>query len=64
MYQRARKLHNLIGDPNGLFIVAEEQLEAYLVAINALSLVDRKSAWVALPVQQETGHEVCPMRHK
>jgi hypothetical protein len=61
MYQRARKLQSQINDPSTLFALAEEQIEAYLQAINSLSLVDPKSAWVALPVQQDHGHEVCPL---
>jgi hypothetical protein len=58
MYQRARKLHDLINDPSTLVTLAEEQLEAYLVAMNALSLLDRKSAWVSMPASLRTGHEV------
>src|ERR1700733_15367140 len=56
MYQRARKLHDLINDPSSLVVLAEEQLEAYLVAMNALSLLDRKSAWVSMPPSLRTGH--------
>ncbi|KAG5644918.1 hypothetical protein DXG03_007383 [Asterophora parasitica] len=50
MYQRARKLQDLISDPTSFASLADEQLEAYNVAINALSLVDQKNAWVLLPL--------------
>ncbi|OBZ71774.1 hypothetical protein A0H81_08206 [Grifola frondosa] len=57
MYQRARKLGALIGEKSTFITVAEMQLEAYVVGINALSLIDRKTAWIVLPVTAETGHE-------
>ena len=50
MYQRARKLHELIVRTPSLFLtLANEELEAYLIAINALSLVDEKDAWILVP---------------
>lgn len=58
MYQRARKLHDLTEEPSRLILLAEEQLEAYMVAINALSLLDRQSAWIIIPISPENGHEV------
>ena len=58
MYQRARKLQNRINDPTSFSSLAEAQLEAYTVAINALSLVDEKNAWVMLPIPPENLHEV------
>jgi hypothetical protein len=58
MYQRARKISNLLGDPTNFSDLAELQLEAYVVAMNALSLLDQKNAWIAIPVSVETGHEV------
>ncbi|KAI0356677.1 hypothetical protein OH77DRAFT_1423630 [Trametes cingulata] len=57
MYQRARKLAALMGDPATFVELAELQLEAYLVAMNSLSLVDPKNQWITLPVMAETGHE-------
>ncbi|KAF8227965.1 hypothetical protein L208DRAFT_1490549 [Tricholoma matsutake] len=45
MYQRARKLQDLIGDAASFASLAEEQLEGYNIAINSLSLVDQKNAW-------------------
>jgi hypothetical protein len=62
MYQRARKLGNIITSightPEQYIALAELQLEAYLVSINALSLIDPKSAWFVLPISAETGNEV------
>jgi nuclear pore complex protein Nup160 len=58
MYQRARKLHGLFGDPSLVIPLAEEQLEAYMVSINSLSLLDQKNAWIVMPVSTENGHEV------
>ncbi|KAF5387735.1 hypothetical protein D9615_000062 [Tricholomella constricta] len=57
MYQRARKLKDLISDPTSFASLAEEQLEAYNVAINALFLVDQKNAWVLLPLPADQAHE-------
>jgi len=58
MYQRAQKLKDPIGDPSLIVSLGEEQLEAYLVAMNALSLLDQKNAWIVMPVYGETGREV------
>ena len=59
MYQRARKLASLSNSsPQQFVTLAELQLEAYLVSINALSLVDPKSAWIILPFTAEPGNEV------
>ncbi|RDB20540.1 hypothetical protein Hypma_012453 [Hypsizygus marmoreus] len=57
MYQRAKKLQDLTHDPLSFSTLAEEQLEAYTVAINALSLVDLKNAWVLLPISADHAHE-------
>jgi hypothetical protein len=58
MYQRARKVQELIYDPETFSSLAEEQLEAYSVAMNALSLVDHKNAWMLLPITPDSVHEV------
>lgn len=58
MYQRARKVQDLIYDPSTFDSLAEEQLDAYSIAINALSLVDPKNAWILLPITLESAHEV------
>ncbi|KAI0637706.1 nucleoporin Nup120/160-domain-containing protein [Trametes polyzona] len=57
MYQRARKLAALMSDPATFAELAELQLEAYVVAMNALALVDPKNQWVTLPITAETGNE-------
>jgi len=58
MYQRARKLQDLINDAVSFASLAEDQLEAYNIAINSLSLVDQKNAWVLLPISGDNVHEV------
>lgn len=59
MYQRARKLANVISNsPTQFLNLAELQLEALLVSINALSLIDPKAAWFVLPLSAENGNEV------
>lgn len=58
MYQRARKLAAVMGDASAFAELAELQLEAYVVAMNSLALVDPKSQWITLPITAETGHEV------
>ena len=58
MYQRARKLEALMGDASAFAELADLQLEAYAVAMNALALVDSKSQWITLPIVSETGREV------
>ncbi|KAJ6567297.1 hypothetical protein DFH09DRAFT_1156619 [Mycena vulgaris] len=51
MYQRARKLQDLIASDISLSApLAGQQQEAYMVAINSLSLVDSRNAWFLLPV--------------
>ena len=50
MYQRAIKLRDTIVDAKSFVSLAEDQLEALSVAINALYLVDEKSAWIFVPV--------------
>lgn len=58
MYQRARKLAVLIEQHHAFRDLAEQQLEAYIIAMEALALVDRKNAWIVIPVTAETEHEV------
>ncbi|KAJ7762811.1 nucleoporin Nup120/160-domain-containing protein [Mycena maculata] len=51
MYQRARKLQDLITfDLSLSTTLSGQQKEAYMVAINSLSLVDRRNTWFLLPV--------------
>jgi nuclear pore complex protein Nup160 len=58
MYQRARKLQALIDHPTTFVSLAEDQLEAYNIAINSLSLVELKNAWVLLPITSDSAHQV------
>ena len=59
MYQRARRFATLT---QGVFDdytwLAQLQLEAYAVSINALSLIEAKSAWFILPITVVPTHEV------
>ena len=59
MYQRARKLASLSSsNPEQFLSLGELQLEAYIISINALSLVDPKSAWIVLPYTADVSNEV------
>ena len=58
MYQRAKSLQDLISDPSTFIYLAEEQLEAYMVAINALSLLERRNAWIAMPIVHNVDRQV------
>jgi len=58
MYQRARKLATLATEPSNFVPMAELQIEAYLAAVNALSLVDQKVAWIAIPLAAEPDYVV------
>ena len=64
MYQRARKLEALMVDASAFAELADLQLEAYVVAMNALALVDSKSQWVTLPIVGEAGREVRASLHR
>ncbi|KAK7696575.1 hypothetical protein QCA50_001233 [Cerrena zonata] len=57
MYQRARKLASLVDSPADFIALAELQLEAYVVSINALSLIDPGSAWFVMTVVSEHDRE-------
>lgn len=61
MYQRARKLATLAAEPSNFVPMAELQIEAYLGAVNALSLVDQKVAWIAIPLTAESDYVVCSL---
>ena len=58
MYQRARKLGTLATEPSDFAPMAELQMEAYLGAMNALSLVDQKAAWITIPLTTEPDYLV------
>ncbi|KAJ4472069.1 nucleoporin Nup120/160-domain-containing protein [Lentinula aciculospora] len=58
MYQKARKLRGLMTrDPSLVTRLAGEQLEAYLISMNALSLADPKNLWFLLPGSVDSTHE-------
>lgn len=48
MYQRARKLQEIPSKPADVISLMEDQLESYLLAINSLSLLEQKNAWVVV----------------
>ena len=58
MYQRAKKLATLSAEPENFVSMAELRIEAYLGAVNALSLVDQKVAWIAIPLAAESDYTV------
>jgi nuclear pore complex protein Nup160 len=49
MYQHALKLKAAIVDCASFVEMAQAQLEAIMIAINALSLVDSRNAWIVIP---------------
>lgn len=59
MYQRARKLRDLVDGNSSLAAsLTEEVLASYTIAMNSLSLVDPKSAWIVIPGSVDNEHEV------
>lgn len=60
MYQRARKLQEISSKPADVISLMEDQLETYLLAINSLSLLEQKNAWVVvqLPASNVPDFEV------
>ncbi|KIL68186.1 hypothetical protein M378DRAFT_72126 [Amanita muscaria Koide BX008] len=57
MYDRARRIHDLIADVQSFLALAEEQQQAYAVALNSLSLVDQADAWFVLPSSTQSNTE-------
>lgn len=54
MYQRARILDQQVTETVDMrFMLLSLQLEAYIVAINALCLLDDRDAWISLPLADE-----------
>jgi len=49
MYQHARRISEAKIQPDEYLDVARLQSQSYRAAINALSLVDPKNAWITLP---------------
>ncbi|KIL00449.1 hypothetical protein PAXRUDRAFT_821638 [Paxillus rubicundulus Ve08.2h10] len=48
MYQRARKLQEISGKHADVISSMEDQLESYLLAINSLSLLEQRNAWIVV----------------
>ena len=63
MYQRARKLLDLVGDSAMFEKLAETVIEAYLISINALALLDPKNAWLTMPVTDDGTRQVIQNPH-
>lgn len=61
MYQRARKFKENTAQSIDVITLMEEQLEAYLLAINSLSLLATKCAWIVIqtPPSAMVDAEVC-----
>jgi nuclear pore complex protein Nup160 len=49
MYLQAQKLAVAMVDSVSFIETAQAQLDAIMIAINALSLVDSKNAWIVVP---------------
>lgn len=49
MYKQARRLGEGSSSKVNAFELAAMQARSYLAAINALTLVDKRNAWIALP---------------
>ena len=58
MYQFARRLSSYLSSPLEFVTISEMQSHAYLVAMNALSLIDPKSAWISMPAVPEAVTQV------
>ncbi len=54
MYQQAQKLSASVIEAKSFIEVAQAQLEATVIAMNALSLVDSKDAWIVVPRSSAT----------
>lgn len=59
MYQRARKLQDIVTDAASFVSLAEDRLEALSVAINALYLVDENTAWILMPLVPDPVRNPC-----
>jgi nuclear pore complex protein Nup160 len=61
MYQRGRRLAEVATLQADMMVIAEEQRQAYVIALNALGLLDEKNAWfvVHLPSTNNTQDPVC-----
>ncbi|KAG8902782.1 hypothetical protein FRB99_004117 [Tulasnella sp. 403] len=53
MFRQARRLQEVPCHPDDYIDIATGQAQCYLAAINCLSLVDPKNAWVAMPASSQ-----------
>lgn len=64
MYDRARRLNDHlftgVRDTSQTGQLLALQLDAYIVAIGALSLLDSKDAWISFPVASVSEEEITP----
>lgn len=47
-----------MGSSQQFVVISEMQAHAYLVAMNALSLIDPKNAWISMPIAPEAVSQV------
>jgi nuclear pore complex protein Nup160 len=59
MYQQGQKLAGAIVDVASFVETAPAQLEAIMIAINALSLVDSKNAWIIVTRSNTSVRKAC-----
>lgn len=58
MVQYARRLSSHMKSSQYFVVLSEMQAHAYLVAMNALSLIDPKNAWISMPIAPEVASQV------
>jgi nuclear pore complex protein Nup160 len=63
MYQRAAKLADVVAPADELLQLADMQREAYVTALNAMSLLEEKSAWIVVPVTNDNVRITLRRRH-
>ncbi|KZT41120.1 hypothetical protein SISSUDRAFT_1059684 [Sistotremastrum suecicum HHB10207 ss-3] len=58
MYEHARRLSGFSVESNRLVEIRRQEAEAYLIAINALSLLEPNSAWIVVPLFRSVSSEL------
>ncbi|KIJ70406.1 hypothetical protein HYDPIDRAFT_122186 [Hydnomerulius pinastri MD-312] len=64
MYQRARKLQEISGQPVDVISLMEDQLESHLLAINSLSLLEQKNAWIIVQAPSTNVNDFEPRKRR
>jgi nuclear pore complex protein Nup160 len=59
MYKQGRRFAEGSSSKVTAFDLAAMQARSYLAAINALSLVDKQNAWIALPASSKASRVSC-----